>query len=231
MQSQAMIAKRVMMMFAGLALLGGCAAQAPRLENLEATAGPTAAALQPGDVAGRSAMVWRAPHLDPEWRSYTHVLLDPVEIYRGPDADFGGADAQQQQQIADVVSREYSRVIAPFAASAPGPGVVRLRIMLAGLENNVPVAATASRVVPVALAMNLGRAAMGQPGTFTGGVLLAGQLIDAQTNEPLVTAVQRCYPPILNMKATFSSREAQEVAIRDAAEDFRRRLVEIKSGR
>jgi Protein of unknown function (DUF3313) len=230
MRSKATTADRVMMALAGLALLGGCASQEPRLESLETTAGPTAAATQPGEVAGRSAMVWRAPNLDPDWRPYTRVLLDPVEIYRGPDAAFGGADAQQQQQIAEYVWREYRRAIEPYAASAPGPGVVRLKIMLAGLENNVPVAATATRVVPVGLAVNLGRAAMGQPGTFTGGVVLAGQMVDAQTDQPLVTAVQKCYPPMLNVKATLSSREAQEAAIRDAAEAFRRRLIEIKGG-
>ena len=220
----------VMMALAGLALLGGCASQAPRSQGLDTTLGPTAAAMQPGEVTGRNAIVWRAPDLDPDWRAYTRVLLDPVETYRGPDADFGGADAQQQQQLADYVWREYVRAIGPYAASAPGPGVVRLKLMLVGLENNVPVAATASRVVPVGLAVNLGKAVMGQPGTFTGSVVLAGQMIDTQTNQPLLTAVQKCYPPVLNIRATFSSREAQEAAIRDAATDFGRRINELRRG-
>jgi hypothetical protein len=230
MRSRATTAERVMMALAGLALLGGCASQPPRSEGVNTAPGPTAAAMQPGDVAGREAMVWRAPDLDPEWRGYTRVLLDPIEIYRGSDADFGGADAQQQQQLADYLWREYQRAIGTHAATAPGPGVVRLKLTLVGLENNVPVAATVSRVLPAGLVVNLGKAATGQPGTFTGGVTIAGQMSDAQTNQPLVTALQKCYPPVLSVRATFSSREAQEAAIRDAAADFKRRVDEIRSG-
>jgi hypothetical protein len=230
MQSRATTTERVMTAIAGLALLVGCTSQAALPEGVDTALGPTAAAMQPGELAGRSAMVWRAPTVDPEWRPYSRVLLDPVEIYRGDDADFGGADALRQQQLADHLWREYAQAIGPHAASTPGPGVLRLRLMLVGLENNVPVAATLSRVVPAGLAINLGKAAMGQSGTFTGGVTIAGQLSDSMTNEALVTAVQRCYPPVLNVKATLSSREAQEAAIRDAAADFARRIAEVRRG-
>ena len=228
-QSGRTTASRTAMVGAAVALLGACASQEPpQLSGLEGTSGPSMA-MEKGEVAGRTALVWRAPNAD--MRRYTRVIIDPVDVYRGADADYGGADVQQQQQLADYMRGEFSRAIGRWAAVAPGPGVARLKLTLAGLENNTPVVAPVSRVAPAGLVLNLGKQVMDQPGSFTGGVTIAGQLSDSVTDQPLVTFVQKRYPEAMNISATFSSRDAQEAAIRQAAEAFKARLEELQAGR
>jgi hypothetical protein len=211
---------------AGLVLLGGCASEPEQPQNFASTAGPTAAEMQQGDVAGRTALVWRAPNAD--LKRYTRVIIDPVGIYQGPDANFGGADEAQLRELATYTQQEFTRAAGSRLARNPGPGVARVKLMLAGLENNTPVVAPVSRVAPAGLVMNLGKQALDQPGSFSGGVTIAGQVIDAQTNQPLVTFVQKRYPDAMNVVATFTSRGAQEAAIRQAAEAFKGRFEEIQ---
>lgn len=186
-------------------------------------------AMEKGELTGRTALVWRAPNLDV--RRYTRVIIEPVEVYRGADADFGGADVQQQQQLADYMRGEFSRTLGQRVAFAPGPGVARLKLTLAGLENNTPVVAPVSRVAPAGLVINLGKQVMNQPGSFSGGVTIAGQVLDSTTDQPLITFVQKRYPEAMNVVATLSSRDAQEAAIRQAAEAFKNRLDELQAGR
>ena len=57
---------------------------------------------------------------------------------------------------------------------------------------------------------------------------MAAQIVDSQTNGPLVTVVQKAYPNAMNIPATFTSRDAQEAAITQAAEGFRKRLDEMQ---
>jgi hypothetical protein len=212
---------------AGLVLLGGCASQeAPQLQSYEPTSGSSGEQMQSGEMGARPALVWRSPSAD--LRRYTRVIIDPVEIYHGPDANFGGADEQELRRLADYMRTEFIRAAGPQATNMPGPGVVRVTLTLAGLENNTPVVAPVSRVMPVGLVTNLAKQAMDQPGSFTGGVTIAGHVTDAQTNQTIVTFVQKRYPDAMNVMATFTSRDAHQAAIRQAAEAFRNRLDEIQ---
>lgn len=209
-----------------LVVVGGCASKEPTVPTgIESNASGSSTPLQQGEIAGRPAMVWRNPNAD--LRKYNRVIVEQVAVYRGPDANFGGMSEQDLNQLAEFTRSEFIRAIGPYAASAAGPGVARLKVTIAGAEGNVPVASTVSRVLPVGLAMNLAKEVADQPGSFTGSVTLAGQLTDAQTGTPLVTGVQKSYPSAMNVGATLSSRDAQQAAITQAADGFRKRMDAI----
>src|SRR5687768_12801173 len=137
------------MLASALILLGACASGTPQT-GTELTRGT---GVQPSaDVAGRAGLAYRAPHVN--LRKYSRVLVEPVQIYRGADAEFGGATEQQKQAMADFMRQEAIRTLGPRVATTPGPDVARLRLTLAGLEGNTPVAATASRIIPLGLVVN-----------------------------------------------------------------------------
>src|SRR5689334_18717816 len=132
---------------AAVLVLGGCASTEPKpMQGLEGSSMPPGASLQPGEVAGRTAMVWRNPNAD--LRRYTRFIIEPVEVYHGTDANFEGASEQELRQLADFTRREFVRTGGPYVTTAPGPGVARIKLTLAGLEGNVPVASTVSRALP-----------------------------------------------------------------------------------
>lgn len=213
-------------------LVAGCASnKPPELQGFEGGTQPNAAAMREDELAGRTALVYRAADFNP--RQYTRIILGPVQIYQGDDAKWGGSTEQDRQQMAQYMQAEFMHVLQERhqLAQAPGPGVARLNLILAGLEDNVPVAATVSRLAPAGLVLNVAKSAAGQPGSFTGSVTIAGTLVDSQTNATLISFIQKRSPNAMNIGATLTSRDAQRAAISQAAEAFRVRLEQVqKSG-
>ena len=184
--------------------------------------------MQQEQVLGRTAMVYRAPNVDA--RKYTKFMIDPVQIYRGSDAQWSGASPEQVQQLAMFLRSEMIRALGDRypVVTTPGPDVARIELTLAGLEDNVPVAATVSRIAPAGLAVSIVKQAADKPGTFSGSVTLTGEIVDSRTNQPLIVFAQKRYPDALDIGSTFSSTDAQRTAITSFADAFRKRLDTVQ---
>lgn len=212
-------------MFISAAMLGACASDKPAPVETSYTRGvPMAPA---GDVAGRTGMVYRVPNVN--LAQYTRFIIEPVAIYQGADADFGGASEQQIQQMASLMRSELVRELGPRVTTTPGPNVARVKVTLAGLEGNTPVAATVSRVAPAGLVANVVQQARGAPGSFTGSVTYAAEVSDSQTGTPIIVGVQKRSPDALDITATLTSEAAQKAAITSFAEGFRKKVDEIQA--
>ena len=214
------------MLASALILLGACTSETPQVGS-ELTRGAPPLE-QSGDVAGRAGLAYRTPDVD--LRKYSRIIVVPVQIYRGTDAAFGDTTEQQKQAMAIFMQQEAIRALGPRATTTPGPDVVRLHLTLAGLEGNTPVAATASRIIPVGLVVNLASHVRGAAGTFTGSLTYAAELIDSQTNDTISVFIQKRAPDALDYGATLSSEAAQRRAFAASAEQLRRRVEEIHSG-
>jgi Protein of unknown function (DUF3313) len=212
---------------ASTVLIAGCASNNP--PQLSGGTVPDQAAMQQDQLAGRTAMVWRAANLNP--RAYTRFIVSPVQIYPGADAKWGDSTAADREQMAQYLQSQFIRVLQERhqLAQAPGPGVARINLTLAGLDNNIPVVATVSRLAPAGLVLNAAKSAGGQPGSFTGSVTVAGSIVDSQTNATLISFIQKRSPDALNIGATLSSRDAWQAAISQAADAFKKRLEEIQT--
>lgn len=205
-------------------ILGACAEKTPQVETPVTQSVPMT---EQSNVAGRAGMVYRAPDIN--YRQYTRFIVDPVQIYRGADANFGGASEQQIQEMADFMRSEMIRALGPRVTNTPGPNVARVKLTLAGLEGNTPVVSTVSHLVPVGLVANAAQAARGAPGSFTGSVTYAVEVADSQSGKPLIVGVQKRSPGALDIPATVTSEYAQKAAITSFAEAFRKRVDEIQS--
>lgn len=208
-------------------VVAGCASNNP--PELAGGTVPQSAAMQQEELAGRTALVYRAPNVDP--RSYTRFILDPVQIYQGADAKWGDSTDQDRQQMAQYIQTQFTQVLLERnqLARAPGPGVARIDLILAGLDGNLPVVATVSRLAPAGLVLNSAKSVGGQPGSFTGSVTIAGSVVDSQTNATLVSFIQKRSPDAMNIGATLSSHDAWQAAISQAADAFRTRLQQIQA--
>lgn len=213
------------LLLASAAFLGACASNEPAPVQTQATRSVPMA--EASDVAGRVGMVYRAPNVNA--RQYTRFIVEPVQIYRAADAKFDDATEQQKQRMAAFMQSELVRALGDKVTTTPGPNVARVKLTLAGLESNTPVAATASRVLPVGLVANVVQSARGEPGSFTGSVTYAAEVVDSMTGKPIVVAVQKRSPDAMDIGATFSSEDAQRAAITGVAEAFRKRVDEIQS--
>lgn len=210
-------------------LFAGCVPKRTQLEGYEGSSTPPGAQMSQGEAAGAPAMVYRSP--DANLAKYTKFWFPPADIYSGSDAEFDGASPEDKQKMAQYMQTEFIKVVGEKYAivDSPGPGVAKVQLTLGGMKNNYPVVSAVTHVAPYGLAINLIKQAADKPAMATGYVTIAATVTDSQTNDILVSAIQNRAPDAMDIPAAFSSSDAQEAAIDQAAKAFRNRVDQIQA--
>lgn len=185
--------------------LAGCASSTPVAYKGLSSAGQ----LQP--VKDDDApFQYRSPTADP--RSFSKILIDPVSIYIGEDAQFGSVSQEDRKIIADYMQQKFAeRLRSNYRiVERPEAGTMRLHLTLTGIETSTPVISTLSHITPIGLAVNTGLQASNRNGTFFGSVSYAAELSDASTGNLLYAYVTRQTPDALNATASFGYLDSRE---------------------
>ncbi len=155
-------------------------------------------------------------------KKYIKFFFDPVEIYQGQDAGFGGVSLKDINAVADFMKSEFARVLQGKYAivDKPGADVLRIKLTLAGLETTIPALAVVTRIIPVGLALNLGKSAVGMSGSFTGSVTFAGEFFDSETNTLLYAFLTKRGPNAMDVTAVLAGLDAAKMAVTEIAEKF-----------
>lgn len=163
------------------------------------------------------------------FEKYRTVIVEPTQVYDGPDAQFNGIDPADRPRFAAIITQELQQELAKtFPAPAqPQADTLRLRVTMLGAQKTKGGIATATRVTPLGFATSAVKSAMGKKGTFTGSVLFAVELFDARTNELLLAAVRRRTPDPLDIPATLSTTDTVKAVAREFAEGARKRLEDL----
>lgn len=164
----------------------------------------SSAALQP-NAAISGSWIYQNPQAN--LARYRAVLLDNVTVYDGPEANFGNATPAERQHYAQLVGQELRRTMGEKIrlVNYTGPDVIRLHPILIGVRQTVGGVATVTRVIPMGIAINAVRGAAGAGGTMTGGIELAAEFYDSQTNELVAGAVRQISPGAFDIDATLST--------------------------
>jgi hypothetical protein len=176
-------------------------------------------------------LIYKKPGV--EEKRYVKFIVDPVEIYKGEDARFDGVPPEDQKKIAEFVESEFTRILQDSYAVvyAPGPDVLRLKFTLAGLEKTKPAMATVTHVIPIGLAMNLGKSAAGMSGSFMGSVTLAGELYDSQTNTLVFSFLTKKAPNAMDVTTVLTGLDAAKKSVTELAEKFKENIDKIQKGK
>lgn len=202
------------LVLAAVAALAACSGEPAPRQQLASSA-----QLQPNPDRP-SDLRYVNPNVD--LKQYRRFMVDPVEIYKGADAQFGNTTPEQQREVAEFVRQEFERMLRQRyqVVSAPGPGVARLHFTLAGLEATMPVLATATHVAPAGLAMNVLKGATGSQGSFMGSVTLAGEFYDSMTNNLIGAVVTKRSANAMDVTSVFTGLDAAKAGVTDGAEAF-----------
>ena len=203
---------RLAMCCGGL-VLAGCADHTPK------TTGGLDLPLQPSQYPG--TLVYRAP--DIQSGKYKSIFVDSADIYRAADADFGGASEEDKARLAQKLSTEFKNALTKHKyslASQSGPGVVRLHLILAGIKESKPVAATVLRLTPLGLGASAAKTVTGGSSALVGSVTVSGELLDAQSGEALAGFVATESPIALDLTSGLGKLRAAELGIERGSEDF-----------
>lgn len=160
---------------------------------------------------------------------YRTLIVEPTQVYRGPDAQFEGIEPADRTKFAAIITDELR---AEMAKSFPAPAkpqadTMRLRVSLLGAQKTTGGIATATRVTPFGFATSAVKSALGKQGTLTGSLLYSVELYDARTNELLLAAVRRRTPDPLDVPATLSTTDTVKSVAREFADGARKRLVDL----
>jgi len=197
----------------GALVLASCANQTPK------TTGGLDLPLQPSQYPG--TLVYRAPDIQPG--KYKAIFVDSADIYRAADADFGGASEADKTRLAEKLSTDFKSALAKHRyplVTQPGEGVVRLHLILAGIRESKPVASTALRLTPLGLGMSAGNTLAGHDSALVGSVTVSGELIDAQSGEPLAGFVATESPIALDLTSGLGKLRAAELGIERGSDEF-----------
>jgi hypothetical protein len=164
---------------------------------------------------------------DAQFANYSKILIDPVTVYTGTDAQFGSHSQDDRKAIAAYMQKTVEETLGKRyqLVNAPGPNTLRLHLTLTGIETSTPVISTLSHLLPVGLVVNTGLQVTDHNGTFFGSVSYAAELSDASTGELLYAYVTRQTPDALDVTASFGSLAAAREGVRIGANHLRDQLA------
>jgi hypothetical protein len=153
---------------------------------------------------------------------YTKLIFEPVAIYTGPDQQFGSLSGADRAAIADYMRAEFADAAAQrfTETGSASPDTLRLNVTLTGVETNVPVLSTVTKLAPAAALLNLVQTARGARGTFDGSVSFEVQVYDSTTNRLLEAYVSKQYPFAENIISSVGTLEATRAGVRNGADDL-----------
>lgn len=181
------------------------------------------------DDNGRTPYAYSEPV---NWRTYYRIIIDPVQVYKGPDAQFGKIPPRGQDYLAHYMQERFTeRLSKDFeVVRRPGPNTLRLKLTLTGAHPTPPVIGTFSHFDLAGGPYNAVQGLRGKPGMVSGAVMYAVEIHDAQSGRLLNAQVTKQYPSAMNIGASFGAMKAAEKGIEKGADELAEQITRNELG-
>jgi hypothetical protein len=200
----------------------GCSSTSPvRYSGIEATSRMTP---NTADDSDRIPFRYAAPV---DWSKYRNIIVDPVDIYGGSDAQFNDLSQEDRRNLADYMQKKFAEVLGEKFTVNKNVGNVpslRLQLTLTGADTTPQVVGTFTKFDLAGGPYNIVQSVRGGRGLMSGYVNYAVEVKDAATGELLLAYVAEQYPNAMNVGATFGSMSAAETGIDKGAEQLLEKL-------
>lgn len=193
----------------------GCASTRP--VNYSGLA--SASALRPNsqDKSGRVPYSYSTPV---DWRKYDEVIVAPVAIYRGPDAQFQKVSEEKKTLLAQYMEEQFSAKLAERfrITGTPSPRTLRIQLTLTGAKTSTQMVSTFTHFDLAGGPYNAVQSIRGKEGMMMGSVSYAVEIYDASSDRLLCAYVEKQYPNAMNVGSTFGGLSASKTGIRKGAD-------------
>ncbi len=145
--------------------------------------------LQPG-TNGQARLVYIKPGV--QWNKYTKVWIKPVELWRSddPEAPLGKLTAEDQQILIDLAHTSLANALTNYQiVSQGGSDVLVIHAALTDARKSKQVIGAISAIYLPLKLISLGKQEIAGTPIGAGMVTIEAELLDGQTNERLVAAV------------------------------------------
>jgi len=140
---------------------------------------------------GEASLVYRKYDNDyDKWRSYTEILLEPVQIWKGEKTPLNQEDAEYLAKI--VWSRLDEELRKDYKmTSGQGVGVLRIQTAVTEAGTSMPVLDLITTLYPGTRLISEGKRWASGTESFVGAASVEIKITDSQSGELLGTAVDR----------------------------------------
>lgn len=137
-----------------------------------------------------AAMVYHKPGAD--LKAYDKVMLERVRVYLSPNAA-DGLDPEELKALADYFNNALKKELSSdyTLVDQPGTGVLHIRTALTNIVPGNPVTGTTSSLVPIGMLVAGTKGATTGSGVGVGQAAAEVEILDAETGERLMAAVDR----------------------------------------
>ncbi len=162
-----------------------------------------------------------------EYRPYTKVLFDPLEIYLAPNPDYKGVQPDALKRMADSFHASFKRALEPQyqVVNAPGPGVFRIRGAITGVQPVKPPL-NPTDFIPIKALFNVARSSAGAA-PMVAEMTAELEVLDANGKRVIAGVATRKGDKTLQQGSQVTWKELE--AITDYwAKGLRQRLDEVR---
>lgn len=146
---------------------------------------------------------------DFDFKPYTQILLDPVEIWVSPTSEYKGASPDALKRMGDSFTNSFKKALQPgyTLVDKAGPGVLRIRIAITGI-NLVAPASNPAQFLPVVFLVRAASGAMSAKDVVLTGEM---QVLDPNNNVVAAALSTGTGDKTVEEKQTITWKELQSI--------------------
>ena len=147
--------------------------------------------LQAGAGDNQALLRYMNPIAD--WKQYTKVLIDPVQLWMGKDSSLRDVPREERIRLTSLLfGKLQNALLADYrVVREPGPHVMRLSVALTEAEASNIVLDTISSVLPTGYVVSGTKSLATGTGTYVGAASVEAKITDAYLGTLLAAAVDR----------------------------------------
>jgi len=128
-----------------------------------------------------------------KFKSYTKILLEPVQVWRGEQSDAKDMDKEDAEYLSQFLWTHLNEELGKDyrITASPGPTVMRMRVAITEAGKGIPFLDNVTAVHPGTLLMSKAKKAIGGTETFVGKSSIEVEVTDSSTGELLAAGVDR----------------------------------------
>lgn len=148
--------------------------------------------LRPAANETEASLVYFAPD-KAKFKSYTKILLEPVEVWRGEKSAAKDLDKEDTAYLSQYLwSRANEELKKDYTmVQQPGLGVIRIRIAITEAGKGIPGLDNVTSLHPGSLLVSKGKKQLSGTEALVGAASVEMEATDSQTGELLAAAVDR----------------------------------------
>ena len=169
---------------------------------------------------------WLYVNKSTNFKTYDKIILKHVTFFLSEDAKYKGIQADEMNDLAETTHHALRKSLSDVYTftDEPGPGVMVIRIAITDLVPNKPVRGTVTTIIPVGLILSETKKLTTGTHIGMGGVSFEAEVLDSQTQEVLIAAVNSKTGKKYKIGKSFTKWGQVKEILKDSAEVLRKRL-------